>query len=296
MKILSKTIVLTLAFSVALGISACSKNTTEALDTTTTTSINDDMAIYYVNVEKNNILDTEIMEVYVDCNYFAAVDGSSMKLEIINPDDNVIYENDSQFNSGSSQSIDISASDCNLDYFGAGDYIIKVSNSYNSHVAQEIISVTPTVEPLISAPEADLLGYYDETSYTNEYFGVKVNFPEEYMLYDPTDFEEGSIGGYSVAYYGDKAESSFDFLVMVGHITDGSTAEIKDLLSYNTFTNDPARASVVTINNLKYLKFDVDGTTILMSIKNSNIIVFAMSNFENGEGYMNNLMSSIKPI
>lgn len=297
MKLFARKLALILVVAILFSICACDRTTNTAV-TSVDEFVSDEVAVYYVVSERNQIEDNEEIVFSVDCNYFNQFNNSNLNIAVLAPNETVIYENVILFASGASAKYKVAAADCGLDLFEEGEYRIVVTNDYNGYVSETITTVVAHEEELVVAPDDDKLGYCQENKYMNETFNLQFEYSSELLTQDVSRYEAGTMGGYSIAFVGDSVTNSFECVVLIGTINgDVADVQLEDLIEYNTFIDEPDVSSIIEVNGREYLYFEAnDETTILMTTKDGDIFVLVLSIFSGSSSYADEIVKSFGEI
>lgn len=297
MKLFARKLALILVVAILFSICACDRSTNTAV-TSVDEFVSDEVAVYYVVSERNQIEDNEEIVFSIDCNYFNQFNNSNLNISVLAPDETVIYENVILFASGASAKYKVAAADCGMDLFEEGEYRIVVTNDYNGYVSETITTIVAHEEELVVAPDADKLGYCQDNKYINETFNLQFGYSSELLTQDVSRYEAGTMGGYSIAFVGDSVTNSFECVVLIGTINgDATDVQLEDLIEYNTFIDEPDVSSIIEVNGREYLYFEAnDETTILMTAQDGDIFVLVLSIFSGGSSYADEIVKSFGEI
>ncbi|MCQ2466972.1 MAG: hypothetical protein MJ166_05595 [Clostridia bacterium] len=297
MKLFARKLALILVVAILFSICACDRSTNIAV-TSVDEFVSDEVAVYYVVSERNQIEDNEEIVFSIDCNYFNQFNNSNLNISVLAPDETVIYENVILFASGASAKYKVAAADCGMDLFEEGEYRIVVTNDYNGYVSETMTTIVAHEEELVVAPDADKLGYCQDNKYINETFNLQFGYSSELLTQDVSRYEAGTMGGYSIAFVGDSVTNSFECVVLIGTINgDATDVQLEDLIEYNTFIDEPDVSSIIEVNGREYLYFEAnDETTILMTAQDGDIFVLVLSIFSGGSSYADEIVKSFGEI
>ncbi len=297
MKLFARKLALILVVAILFSICACDSSTNTAV-TSVDEFVSDEVAVYYVVSERNQIEDNEEIVFSIDCNYFNQFNNSNLNISVLAPDETVIYENVILFASGASAKYKVAAADCGMNLFEEGEYRIVVTNDYNGYVSETMTTIVAHEEELVVAPDAEKLGYCQENKYINETFNLQFEYSSELLTQDVSRYEAGTMGGYSIAFVGDSVTNSFECVVLIGTINgDATDVQLEDLIEYNTFIDEPDVSSVIEVNGREYLYFEAnDETTILMTAQDGDIFVLVLSIFSGSSSYADEIVKSFGEI
>lgn len=297
MKLFARKLALILVVAILFSICACDRSTNTAV-TSVDEFVSDEVAVYYVVSERNQIEDNEEIVFSIDCNYFNQFNNSNLNISVLAPDETVIYENVILFASGASAKYKVAAADCGMDLFEEGEYRIVVTNDYNGYVSETMTTIVAHEEELVVAPDADKLGYCQDNKYINETFNLQFGYSSELLTQDVSRYEAGTMGGYSIAFVGDSVTNSFECVVLIGTINgDATDVQLEDLIEYNTFIDEPDVSSIIEVNGREYLYFEAnDETTILMTAQDGDIFVLVLSIFSGSSSYADEIVKSFGEI
>lgn len=297
MKLFARKLALILVVAILFSICACDRSTNTAV-TSVDEFVSDEVAVYYVVSERNQIEDNEEIVFSIDCNYFNQFNNSNLNISVLAPDETVIYENVILFASGASAKYKVAAADCGMDLFEEGEYRIVVTNDYNGYVSETMTTIVAHEEELVVAPDADKLGYCQDNKYINETFNLQFGYSSELLTQDVSRYEAGTMGGYSIAFVGDSVTNSFECVVLIGTINgDATDVQLEDLIEYNTFIDEPDVSSIIEVNGREFLYFEAnDETTILMTAQDGDIFVLVLSIFSGGSSYADEIVKSFGEI
>ncbi|MBO7448992.1 MAG: hypothetical protein J6U54_01375 [Clostridiales bacterium] len=235
-----------------------------------------------------------------------ALDGTDLNVTVYDNDYDQVLSETITYESGKSTTIDIKPSDIGETEFKAGYYDVTIDNEKGSvyfSCSVRVIEMEPQPTGGVDldgdfkfeAPDDKAYGTADGTTYVNEFFGFKFDFPDNYIVEDARDLDFGAdMEGMTMDYIGIAPSQDAFIFTMMGKLNlDASDDEIMDVIVTNFAGSDDIDSDDITIAGLRFVQFSSQGYDYLATIKDNTCIIICVYSVD-GSLTIDDLKDSLK--